>query len=85
MNTNTNTHNFSPVEIVANLDMIGTLLCTIRNGVPCPPDVMLAALIVLRETRDDIAKKHSIGEESQYQSVEYTAAMMVRQMEVDEG
>jgi hypothetical protein len=82
---NTNNYNFSPVEIVANLDMIGTLLCTIHNGVPCPPEVMTAALIVLRDTRDDIADKHGIGEESQYKSVQYTAAMMMRQMEVDEG
>ena len=82
---NTNTNNFSPVEIVANLDMIGTLLCTIHNGVPCPPNVMLAALCVLRETRDEIANKHGIGEESQYHSVEYTAAMMMREMGVDEG
>jgi hypothetical protein len=81
---NTNTYNFSPVEIVANLDMVGTLLCTIRNGVPCPPEVMTAALIVLRSTRDDIAKKHDIGEESQYQSPQFTAAMMLRDLE-DEG
>jgi hypothetical protein len=82
---NTNTHNFSPVEIVANLDMVGTLLCTIHNGVPCPPEVMVAALIVLRETRDEIAEKHGIGDESQYQSVQYTAAMMLRDLEGDEG
>jgi hypothetical protein len=82
---NTNTHNFSPIEIVANLDLVGVLLCTIHNGVPCPPDVMLAALTVLRETRDEIANKHGIGEESQYLSVQYTATMMQRQMELDEG
>jgi hypothetical protein len=81
---NTNTHNFSPVEIVANLDMIGTLLCTIRNGVPCPPEVMTAALVVLRSTRDDLAIRHGIGEESQYNSVQFAAEMMMRDLE-DEG
>jgi hypothetical protein len=81
---NTNTHNFSPIEIVANLDMIGTLLCTIRNGVPCPTEVMTAAIVLLRSTRDDIAISHGIGEESQYNTPQFTAAMMLRDLE-DEG
>jgi hypothetical protein len=81
---NTNTHNFSPVEIVANLDMVGTLMCTIRYGVPCPPEVMDAALTVLRHTRDDIAIRHGIGEEEQFRTPQYAAAMMLRELE-DEG
>jgi hypothetical protein len=85
-NTNHNNGylNFSPIELVAHLDMVGQVMCQIDSGMPVPAAVREAALVMLRCVRDDIAATHNIGSESQYTSPEYLAEAACRELACDD-
>ena len=57
---NKNTSPLAPVEIVGNIDMVGTLLCMIHNGVTPPQEILKSAITVLSATRQSLAKQHGL-------------------------
>lgn len=94
--------NFEPIELIANLDMVGELLAqmlvaqedgaaAMRDGdmeaaqkaiagIP-PLKVQEAALVILRNVRDDLAFKHKIGNEAQFKNPEYLACLAFRDLQ----
>ena len=75
--------NFSHLELVGNLDMVGELMCRMSRGEPTPYEVLRAAITVLRSTRDDLAAKSNLPARSLFTDAAYQAAIIVRDMEAD--
>lgn len=74
---------FSDLEIVAHLDMVGQTFCLLNEGVHTPKAVMEAALVLLRAVRDDVASRANLGTESQYNTPAYLAEAAIRDMTAD--
>ena len=72
--------NLAPVELVGNLDMVGTILCQLDAGVKVPSVIVMATIRVLRNTRDDLAEKFDITGENIYDSPAYAAETVLRDM-----
>lgn len=69
---------YSPLEMVAHLDMIGQIMLQKHLGIDVPPLVFYSAISILRCIRDDIANANNIGEECQYGTPQFTAECMMR-------
>lgn len=75
--------NFSDLEIVAHLDMVGQTFCLLKEGHETPDAIMDAALMMLRFVRDDLAARANIGVESQYNTPAYLAEVAIRDLYAD--
>lgn len=85
MNTNAPQRmNFSHIELVGHLDMVGEVMCQMCNGQPLPLEVATSALIVLRHVRDDLAAKSNLGTRPMFRDPAYLADCAMRQL-ADEG
>lgn len=73
-------HDFSPIEQVAQLDMVGSLVTTFLSGGSATQEQMMAAIVILRTVRDDLAYRHGLGAESQYKTAAYQAEVEIRRM-----
>ena len=69
-----NTPNLTPIEIVGNIDMDGTLLCMIHNGVTPPQEILKSAVIVLSGTRQTLAAQYGLPSTAIHQTQVYRDA-----------
>ena len=74
---------FSDLELVAHLDMVGSTFAMLNQGVHTPKAVMEAAIIMLRCVRDDLASRANIGTEPQYDNPAYLAESAIRDIIAD--
>lgn len=74
---------FSPLEQVAQLDMVGSMLSAALTGKPVGLEQMMATMTLLRLVRDDIAVRNNLGAESQYSTAAYQAEVEMRRMMSD--
>jgi Mn-containing catalase len=72
---NKNTPNISPIEVVGHIDMIGTLLCMIHNGVTPPQEVLKSAVTVLSATRQSLAAQYGLPSTAVHQTQAYRDAV----------
>lgn len=76
---------FSPLEMVAHLDMIGQVMIQKHIGMDVPPEIMDCTISLLRCIRDDIADANNIGAECQYGTPAFTAESMIRLINEEEN
>lgn len=74
---------FSPLEQVAQLDMVGSILLAVLTGKPVSLEQATAMLNLLRAVRDDIAIRNNLGAESQFRTAAYQAEVEMRRMMSD--
>lgn len=79
---NKNTPNITPIEIVGNIDMVGTLLCMIHSGITPPKEILKSAITVLSGTRQALAAQHGLPSTAVHNTQAYRNAAGVYHLDL---
>ena len=84
MNTTPTRFDFSDLEIVGTLDMIGSVMAQAVRGEKVPGEIILSSMMLLRGIRDDLAARSNLPTRSLFNDPSFLAECEIRRLQ-DEG